>query len=159
MLPSRSVKLLFTGGNGGTTAAGRALEPSVRGHHWPGELEGRSWSNAAMTEMTQPAKRPPRGDLSHLESSSHSYAVAVTLSAIFGVLGVQHFYLKRWGEGIFDLFLTSAAIYALAQGMPLVAMAFFGLDLLHTVVVTYLLLTGQFKDGSGKIVRYPGQRA
>ena len=32
--------------------------------------------------------------------SEKSYAIAVSLSAIFGVIGVQHFYLERWFEDI-----------------------------------------------------------
>lgn len=109
--------------------------------------------------MTQALQ--PRGpdEVATIESSDKSYAVAVILSGIFGMLGIQHFYLGRWGEGVLDLGLSFAWLYAFAVGQPLAAWGFFCLDLLHTVVVTYLLLVGKFKDGQGKPVTYPGQQA
>lgn len=112
-----------------------------------------------VTEREQALAHSPAAQLTARGSSPKSYAVAVVLSAIFGMIGVQHFYLRRWGEGILDVFLSSSWIYAFAVGKPIVGAAFFGLDLLHTVVVTYLLLVGKFKDGDGNLVRYPGQRA
>lgn len=94
--------------------------------------------------------------LAHPEISEKSYATAVILSGIFGMLGVHHFYLRRWGEGILDVGLSLSWLYAFAVGSP-VAWVFFALDFLHTVVVTSLLLVGKFKDGDGKLVAYPGQ--
>ena len=84
--------------------------------------------------------------------------MAVALSAVFGLLGIHHFYLKRWGEGILDLGLSAAWIYAFSLGHAGAAIGFFLLDLIHTVVVTSLLLVGKFKDGEGKLVTYPGQQ-
>ena len=92
------------------------------------------------------------------EKSEKSYTVAVCLSAIFGVLGIQHFYLGRWYEGISDVLLTIGWIYYFAIGRPLLGLLFLVLDLLHTLITTILLLTGNFKDGKGRYVCYPGQK-
>ena len=111
------------------------------------------------------ATRPPPPDalvasrpmaLGRPDVSEKSYATAVVLSGIFGMLGFQHFYLRRWGEGILDLGLTVSWLDAFAVGSP-VAWVFFALDFVHTVVVTSMLLIGKFKDGDGKLVAYPGQ--
>ena len=92
------------------------------------------------------------------EKSEKSYTVAVCLSAIFGVLGVQHFYLGRWYEGISDVLLTFGWIYYFAVDRPLLGLFFLVLDLLHTLITTILLLIGKFKDGKGRYVCYPGQK-
>jgi hypothetical protein len=89
--------------------------------------------------------------------SDKSYAVAVCLSAIFGVIGVQHFYLGRYLLGLADLSLSILALYCFLTGQWLYALFFFGLDFLHSLVTTILLLTGSFKDGMGNVVCYPGQ--
>ncbi len=90
--------------------------------------------------------------------SEKSYAVAVCLSAIFGVIGVQHFYLGRWLEGISDVLLTFGWIYYFAVGRPMLGLFFLGLDVAHTLITTILLLTGNFKDGKDRYVCYPGQK-
>lgn len=90
--------------------------------------------------------------------SDKSYTVAVCLSAIFGVVGIQHFYLERWLEGLFDLGLFIATIYLFVTGEPLWALLVGGIDALHTLIVTIMLLTGSFRDGRGKLVCYPGQK-
>lgn len=90
--------------------------------------------------------------------STKKYSTAVVLSAVFGVIGVQHIYLRRWGEAALDIGLTLTALFFLTIGNePLIGAAVLGLDMLHTIVVTTLLLIGKFRDGSGKIVAYPGQ--
>ena len=43
--------------------------------------------------------------------SSKSYGVAVSLSAVFGVLGIQHFYLERWLEALIDFSLAVGTVY------------------------------------------------
>ena len=93
-----------------------------------------------------------------LQPSSKSYAIAVSLSAIFGVIGVHHFYLGRYLEGIFDLSLLLATLYCYITGNFLWAVAFFIIDGLHTFIITIMLLTGSFKDGKGRYVCYPGQK-
>ncbi|TPV94074.1 MAG: TM2 domain-containing protein [Myxococcales bacterium FL481] len=109
------------------------------------------WMSLVPADDMSVARRP--------QASDRSYVVAVCLSAIFGVLGVQHFYLRRWGEGLLDVGLTASAAYSfLVAEAPLTGLAFMGLDLLHTIVVTSLLFIGRFKDGSGRVVAYPGQK-
>ena len=90
--------------------------------------------------------------------SDKNYAVAVILSTIFGVFGIQHFYLGRWFLGLFDLSLSICAIYHFAIGKPGLAALFAATDFIHTTIVTIELFTGKFKDGQGRIVCYPGQK-
>ena len=96
--------------------------------------------------------------ISRNRCSPKSYATAVSLSGIFGFIGVQHFYLGRHIEGMVDLWLTVAWVYFFFIGdhiwLGLLALA---LDLGHSLVVTIMLLTGSFKDSEGRIVCYPGQ--
>lgn len=92
------------------------------------------------------------------QPSHKSYAIAVSLSAIFGVVGVHHFYLGRYIEGIIDFSLFVATLYCYLTGNVLWAIAFLMIDSLHTFVITIMLLTGSFKDGKGRYVCYPGQK-
>jgi hypothetical protein len=92
------------------------------------------------------------------EPSEKSYAVAVCISAIFGVMGIHHFYLGRYLEGIIDFSLFVATLYFYFTGQILWALAFGFADAIHTFIITIMLLTGSFKDGKGKLVCYPGQR-
>lgn len=89
--------------------------------------------------------------------SDKKYVVAVSLSAIFGIFGIQHFYLERWGLGILDLSMSIVGITLISMdiwwgGLILV------IDFIHTIIVTYKLLVGEFRDGDDKIVPYPGQK-
>lgn len=95
---------------------------------------------------------------SEKDFSKKSYGVAVCLSGIFGVLGIQHFYLERWALGFFDLGLSIAGFVYLFLYGNLTGLTLLGIDLVHTVYVTYKLLVGEYKDGYGKIVAYPGQK-
>ena len=90
--------------------------------------------------------------------SEKSYAIAVSLSAIFGVLGIQHFYLGRWFEAFIDLGLAIATVTLFILGEPLAAILVAAIDGIHTFIVTIMLLTGSFRDGRGRLVCYPGQR-
>ncbi len=90
--------------------------------------------------------------------SGKSYGTAVILSGIFGFVGVQHFYLGRWLEGLLDLGLTICWIYSLVVGEILFAILFMLADFGHSFIVTIRLLTGSFADGQGRIVCYPGQK-
>jgi TM2 domain-containing membrane protein YozV len=92
------------------------------------------------------------------EPSPKSYATAVSLSAVFGFVGVQHFYLGRIGEGLVDVALSIGWIVCFAAGDALLGTLLLLLDFGHSFVVTIMLLTGSFKDGSGRTVRYPGQK-
>ena len=93
-----------------------------------------------------------------LQPSRKSYARAVTLSAVFGFMGVQHFYLGRWAEALLDLALSAAWISCFATGEILYGVAFALADFAHSLTVTIQLLTGNFKDGRGRVVCYPGQK-
>jgi len=90
--------------------------------------------------------------------SDKSYTVAVCLSAIFGVVGIQHFYLGRWLEAFIDLSLAFATIFLFLVGEPLWALLVGAIDAIHTFIVTIMLLTGSFRDGRGRLVCYPGQK-
>ena len=92
------------------------------------------------------------------QPSSKNYAVAVCISAIFGVMGIHHFYLGRYIEGLIDLSLFIATIYFYVNGQIYWAIGFAVVDGLHTFIITIMLLTGSFKDGAGNYVCYPGQR-
>ena len=90
--------------------------------------------------------------------SEKNYSTAVILSGIFGIVGIHHFYVGRWGMGVLDfsLFLVFALLYY--NNCFLYAGIVFILDLVHTIVVTYLLLVGKYNDGQGKRITYPGQK-
>lgn len=90
--------------------------------------------------------------------SPKSYGVAVSLSAVFGFLGIQHFYLGRVGEGLLDVGLSMGWLWFFASGEVALGALCLAADGVHALVVTILLLTGNFRDGQGRIVCYPGQR-
>ncbi|WP_259780347.1 TM2 domain-containing protein [Aestuariispira ectoiniformans] len=97
--------------------------------------------------------------------SEKSYGVAVCLSGIFGVLGIHHFYLGRYLHGLVDLGMTLVAfvlyIYGVGAGQGsfvLIGGIIFAIDIIHTLWITILLLIGQYRDGNGLLVTYPGQR-
>lgn len=83
--------------------------------------------------------------------------MAVCLSGVFGVLGVQHFYLGRHLEGLADVAMSVGWVYSFAAGHPLIGVLLLAIDGLHSFVVTIMLLTGSFNDGQGRRVCYPGQ--
>ena len=92
------------------------------------------------------------------EKSEKSYTIAVVLSAVFGVIGIHHFYCNRIGMGLFDFGLFVLMLYFFIIGNSMVAYIILLLDLIHTIIVTYQLLTGQYKDGDGKIISFPNQK-
>lgn len=92
------------------------------------------------------------------QPSDKSYTIAVCLSAIFGVVGIQHFYLGRLVEATIDLGLFVATVYFVITGQIPLAILVGAIDALHTFIVTIMLLTGTFRDGHGRLVLYPGQK-
>ena len=92
------------------------------------------------------------------QKSEKSYAVAVIISAVFGVVGIQHFYLGTYIHGIADILLTAGFVYFFAIDEPVPAFLLFGIDMVHTWVVTFMLLVGAYRDGKGRLVCYPGQK-
>ena len=87
----------------------------------------------------------------HKTKSKKSYTVAVCLSAVFGITGLQHFYLGRYFLGLADLSLSILTFYFFISGHFFYALLFFGLDFFHSFVITVRLLTGSFEDGEGGI--------
>ncbi len=92
------------------------------------------------------------------QRSPKDYVVAVALSGVFGILGIQHFYLGRYLEGTCDLGLSITGYYFLMTGEVGLGILALFIDGIHTIVVTIMLLTGSFRDGDGHRVCYPGQR-
>jgi TM2 domain-containing membrane protein YozV len=90
--------------------------------------------------------------------SSKNYTKAVILSGVFGFMGLQHFYLRRWGEGLLDLGLTAGWLWGFLTGHLIWGAVFLVVDSAHALFVTIALLTGNFRDGSGRLVCYPGQK-
>jgi TM2 domain-containing membrane protein YozV len=93
--------------------------------------------------------------------SDKSYGVAVCLSGVFGILGIHHFYLERWLHGIFDLGLSvvgfSLIFFSNDASLGMLGVVLLVVDGIHTIYVTYKLLVGEYRDGQGLIVAYPGQ--
>jgi hypothetical protein len=101
----------------------------------------------------------PEGEAAkRITPSSKSYAVAVVLAGIFGVVGAHHIYLQRWAEFFIDFSLFCLTLYFYLQGQWVFALLCGAADAIHTLVITIMLLTGTFKDGNGHTVCYPGQR-
>ena len=98
------------------------------------------------------------GQPGSLQPSPRSYTTAVILSSVFGFIGVQHFYLGRWFEGAIDVGLSIGWISCFVQGEILLGVAFAAADFIHAFAVTIMLLTGNFRDGAGRVVCYPGQK-
>ena len=90
--------------------------------------------------------------------SPKSYAVAVILSAIFGILGVHHFYCGRHLHGIFDLGLSIGGFVALGFEAYALGIGLLLVDFIHTLIVTIQLLIGVYRDGDGRVITYPGQK-
>ena len=108
----------------------------------------------------EPSENPENSAL----RSPKKYGVAVCLSAIFGLLGIHHFYLGRWLHGLIDLSMTIGAFTLImivsveSPNAVIAGVLLLAVDIIHTIIITILLLTGSYKDGSGKIVAYPNQK-
>ncbi|MDO6638933.1 MULTISPECIES: NINE protein [Shewanella] len=93
--------------------------------------------------------------------SEKNYAVAVILSGIFGVLGIHHFYCGRISHGVFDLSLAIVGLTLMQfedVTLALLGLGLIVIDVIHTIVVTFMLLVGSYRDGKGKLITYPGQK-
>jgi TM2 domain-containing membrane protein YozV len=108
--------------------------------------------------MQESIAGPARVHPGAVQPSQKRYVTAVILSAVFGFVGIQHFYLGRLGEGILDLGLTAAWIYCFTTAQLLLGVLFLIADFVHALAVTIMLLTGNFRDGDGHVVCYPGQK-
>jgi TM2 domain-containing membrane protein YozV len=93
----------------------------------------------------------------HALVSRRNYGVAVSLAAVFGVLGIHHFYLGRPLPGLLDLGITLAAIYLIATGEIAWGLLLLLVDFAHSQYETIRLITGRYLDGDGAVVAHPGQ--
>ena len=86
--------------------------------------------------------------------SSKSYGVAVSLCGIFGIVGIHHFYIGNHLHGIFDLSLLIFGVLFLIAGDGLEGLGalLLVIDVIHTFVIFYKLITEKQKDGSGKLI-------
>jgi TM2 domain-containing membrane protein YozV len=110
------------------------------------EIEAKFCSSCGTKFGTQ---EPTKG---FSDSSRKSYVAAVCLAAIFGTLGIHHFYVGRWFHGLFDLsLLIAAGIFFFSSAWMLAGMFFF-VDVVHNTYFVYKLIIGEYRDGSGKLI-------
>ena len=97
-----------------------------------------------------------------IQPSKKSYGVAVCFSGVFGLLGIQHFYLGRYLLGFLDLGLSVGAFAFIFFGETtpniIFGMILLLIDVVHSVYVLVKLLAGEYEDGEGRLVMYPGQK-
>ena len=97
-----------------------------------------------------------------MKPSEKSYGVAVCFSGVFGLLGIQHFYLGRYALGFFDLGLSVGALAFIFLGESVGNIVFgvilLAIDVVHSIYVLVKLLAGEYEDGEGRLVMYPGQK-
>ncbi|TDI60698.1 MAG: TM2 domain-containing protein [Alphaproteobacteria bacterium] len=93
--------------------------------------------------------------------SPKKYGVAVSLCLVFGTLGIHHFYLGNWIHGFLDFaaLVGGITLIAASDNSMLVGLGVMMIlaDIVHTIVVTIMLLVGKTRDGQGLVVVYPGQ--
>jgi len=87
-----------------------------------------------------------------MNKSTKSYGTAVSLCGIFGILGFHHFYLGNFLHGIFDLVLFLFGFLLIYDDNP-VGYFLILIDVVHSVIIFYNLITEQQKDSNGLIVR------
>ena len=90
------------------------------------------------------------------EPSKKSSVTAVCLAGILGTLGIHHFYVGRWLHGLFDLSLLITAIIFFSLSLWVPAILFLLADLIHNTYFVYKLIIGEYRDGSGRLVKIPG---
>ena len=84
--------------------------------------------------------------------STKSYGVAVSLCGILGIGGIHHFYIGNHLHGIFDVSLLIFGFYFLISGPEGLGIFLLLIDVIHTFVIFYRLITEKQKDGSGKLI-------
>ena len=85
-------------------------------------------------------------------NSTKSYGVAVSLCGVFGIGGIHHFYIGNHLHGIFDISLLIFGLYFLIFGPVGLGLFLLLIDVIHTFIVFYRLITEKQKDGSGKLI-------
>lgn len=108
--------------------------------------------------MQQAEHDPSRWSDPAQQVSTKSYGKAVALSSALGFSGVHLFYLGRVGEGLLDVGLTLGWLFCFVTDQPGLGVLLLLADFGHAFAVTVLLLTGNFRDGEGRLVCYPGQK-
>ena len=97
-----------------------------------------------------------------IQKSEKSYGTAVCFSGVFGLLGIQHFYLGRYMLGFLDLGLSVGAFAFIVFGGTTESLIFgiilLVIDFIHSIYVLVKLLAGEYEDGEGRLVMYPGQK-
>lgn len=111
------------------------------------------------------AEQPGHAPQNNVKSPK-SIGAAIVLCAIFGTTGVHHFYLGNIVHGLFDLGLFFGAFVLFIAGATsesfqlfVLAMLLIFVDVMHTIIVFYRLITGQQHDGQGRLVMLPGQQS
>ena len=94
-------------------------------------------------------------DIREEEPSKKSYITAVCLAGILGTIGIHHFYVGRWFHGLFDLSLLVSAIIFFSLSLWIPAILFLLADLIHNTYFVYKLIIGEYRDGSGKLIKIP----
>lgn len=84
-----------------------------------------------------------------IQKSPKSYGTAVALCGVFGTLGIHHFYLRDYVHGLADVILLSLSVLFFFQENILLAGLLFAIDAVHTMVIFYLLIVEQWRDGDG----------
>ena len=97
-----------------------------------------------------------------IQRSEKSYTIAVSCAGVFGLLGIQHFYLGRYMLGFLDLGLSVGAFLFFVLGQStesiIFGMILLLIDIGHSIYVLVKLLAGEYEDGDGRLVMYPGQK-
>ncbi len=91
-----------------------------------------------------------------VEKSPKHYGVAVALCGVFGVIGVNNFYIGNWLHGLFDLglFLLFLGFLWAGDDFFLYAVLVIAIDTLHTFYVFYRLIIGKQLDGEGRLITW-----
>jgi TM2 domain-containing membrane protein YozV len=99
--------------------------------------------------------------VTEVAKSDKSFVLSVVLAAVFGILGVHHFYVGRVFHGLFDLCLSLVGFSLLVLGFTeprgsyvaigaLILLA----DYIHSVYFIYRLIVGTYADGKGRRVSF-----
>lgn len=89
------------------------------------------------------------------DPSDRSYGTAVLLCGVFGTLGIHHFYLRDYLHGLADLGLFILMCVFFYQGHVGLALLALLIDGIHTVIIFYYLIIGEWRDGEGRPIPVP----
>lgn len=94
------------------------------------------------------------------QKSSKSYAIAISLCGIFGMMGLHHFYIGKYLHGLFDLslFIGWVSIFILSEmgsiesNLIFLGISLFIIDIIHTIFIFYKLIVGEQRDGKNLLI-------